>query len=156
MGVAVRGASGNSVIEISSIARPVTVRCPDARAVAAGDEQALLSAENTIALGCSPVSKWFTAVSDWASNTDTALPPHSETYSSFPSADTTQLYGSAVNDTVLTSWPLDKSIVDSVCAKTRVTYSILPSGLTASPPAKLWPLTAGRLNVRAGVRTPSA
>jgi len=45
---------------------------------------------------------------------------------------------------------------DTLCAKTRVTYNALPSGLMASPPAKLEPVTAGNANVRARVSTPSA
>ena len=67
------------------------------------------------------------------------------------------MYGSAGSDTVFATWPLAKSIVDeSVIAKTRVTYSVLPSGLMASPPAKVSPVDRQGENVRARVRTPSA
>jgi hypothetical protein len=48
-----------------------------------------------------------------------------------------------------------KSIDDTVCAYTLVTYRVLPSGLTARPPAKLSPETAGSANVRARVIAPS-
>jgi hypothetical protein len=47
-------------------------------------------------------------------------------------------------------------MADSVIANTRVTYSVLPSRLMASPPANVWPVWPGSANVRAFVRTPSA
>src|SRR5580765_756567 len=53
LGVAVRGASGNSVIEISSIACPVTVLNTQTLALLPqAMNRRLQSAENTIALGC--------------------------------------------------------------------------------------------------------
>ena len=44
-----------------------------------------------------------------------------------PSAETTLLYGSAGSVTVLVTCPEARSIADTVCANTRVTYSVLPS-----------------------------
>ncbi len=47
-------------------------------------------------------------------------------------------------------------MADTVCANSRVTYSVRPSGLTARPAAKVSPVAAGSASVRAGVRAPSA
>jgi hypothetical protein len=57
---------------------------------------------------------------------------------------------------VLVTWPLVRSMADSVIAKTRVTYSVRPSLLIATPPAKVSPVWAGRFSVRAFVKVPSA
>jgi hypothetical protein len=70
--------------------------------------------------------------------------------------ETAALYGSAGSATVLVTWPVARSIAETVCANTRVTYNVLPSGATATPPAKLWPATAGSANDRARVITPLA
>ena len=73
-----------------------------------------------------------------------------------PSAETTVPYGSEGRVTVLVTCPEVRSIADTVCANTRVAYSVLPSGATATPPAKLWPAMAGSENVLARVMTPLA
>src|SRR5262245_61512772 len=83
-------------------------------------------------------------------------PPHRETYKRLPSGDRTHVYGSASTVTVWSTLPLSRSIEETVCLKTRVTYSRLPSALTASPPAKDIAPAPGSANDRARVKTPSA
>ena len=153
----VGGACGYRLVETCSIGSHENVsNTQTAALLPQATNSRLPSLESGIAFGCSPVGSSSIGSSESAVNPITRAPPHSETYTVLPSGETTHVYGSAGSGTVFVTCPVVRSMADSVIANTRVTKSVRPSLLMATPPAKVSPVCPGSASVRAFVRTPSA
>src|SRR5207248_110806 len=95
LGVEVGGISGNTLVEICSMGSHESVSNTQTEALlAAATNRRLPSLEKTIAFGWSPTGSSTIGTNVSAANTTTRLPPHSDTYTVFPSGDTAGMKGS--------------------------------------------------------------
>ena len=140
LGVEVGGASGIQAHRdlLDRLARE-RVEHPDRRAAAARDEQTLgRRATAPARSGARRCTIRRSADSESAlEHLDASRRPTTTRTASRPSGETHD--GVGLGRQRRPSWstcPTARSIADSVCAKTRVAYSVRPSGLIARPPAK--------------------
>src|SRR5262249_32651227 len=143
-GVEVTGDSGYIATAICSTGLSVTVSIDQTDALFAHATRSRRpSFDSAIAFGCSSTAISVMIVSESALRTSTREPPQSDTYTSFPSDDGSAVYGSVASCVVFVTCPLARSIAEIVIANTRVTNSVFPSRLTASPPANVSPAIPG-------------